>query len=138
MPSGGIVTGIGKVAGRLVAVVANDATVKGGTYYPITVKARLGRYGVCAGKKCSSARSTVRQPSFNTCSCISLKHVLLVSAPVGVPVSAAGRHLSTLRTPLQHSCYPPLMPCLPTSPPARAHLHSLPSDPLPFALSSAP
>ena len=31
-------TGIGRVHGRLVALVANDATVKGGTYYPITVK----------------------------------------------------------------------------------------------------
>ncbi|MGH9308616.1 MAG: carboxyl transferase domain-containing protein [Vicinamibacterales bacterium] len=37
-PSAGIVTGIGRVAGREVAIVANDATVKGGTYYPITVK----------------------------------------------------------------------------------------------------
>ncbi|KAI3424326.1 hypothetical protein D9Q98_009879 [Chlorella vulgaris] len=41
VPSGGIVTGIGSVHGRLVAVVANDATVKGGTYYPITVKKHL-------------------------------------------------------------------------------------------------
>lgn len=38
VPSGGIVTGIGKIHGRLVAIAANDATVKGGTYYPITVK----------------------------------------------------------------------------------------------------
>jgi acetyl-CoA carboxylase carboxyltransferase component len=38
VPSGGIVTGVGRVGGKLVAVVANDATVKGGTYYPITVK----------------------------------------------------------------------------------------------------
>jgi acetyl-CoA carboxylase carboxyltransferase component len=37
-PSAGIVTGIGRVSGREVLVVANDATVKGGTYYPITVK----------------------------------------------------------------------------------------------------
>src|SRR5438067_1407415 len=37
-PSAGIVTGIGAVEGREVMVVANDATVKGGTYYPITVK----------------------------------------------------------------------------------------------------
>jgi acetyl-CoA carboxylase carboxyltransferase component len=37
-PSAGIVTGIGRVAGREVLIVANDATVKGGTYYPITVK----------------------------------------------------------------------------------------------------
>ena len=40
VPAGGLVTGIGRVHGRLVAVVANDATVKGGTYFPITVKAR--------------------------------------------------------------------------------------------------
>ena len=37
-PSAGIVTGIGRVAGREVMIVANDATVKGGTYYPMTVK----------------------------------------------------------------------------------------------------
>jgi 3-methylcrotonyl-CoA carboxylase beta subunit/propionyl-CoA carboxylase len=37
-PAAGIVTGIGRVAGREVVVVANDATVKGGTYYPLTVK----------------------------------------------------------------------------------------------------
>jgi acetyl-CoA carboxylase carboxyltransferase component len=40
-PSAGIVTGIGQVEGKQVAVVANDATVKGGTYYPITVKKHL-------------------------------------------------------------------------------------------------
>src|SRR6059036_1151861 len=37
-PSAGVVTGIGRVSGREVVIVANDATVKGGTYYPITVK----------------------------------------------------------------------------------------------------
>ena len=37
-PGAGIVTGIGRVSGREVLVVANDATVKGGTYYPLTVK----------------------------------------------------------------------------------------------------
>ena len=41
VPSGGVVTGIGVVAGRQVMLVANDATVKGGTYYPITVKKHL-------------------------------------------------------------------------------------------------
>ena len=39
--SAGIVTGIGRVSGREVMVVANDATVKGGTYYPMTVKKHL-------------------------------------------------------------------------------------------------
>ena len=39
--SAGIVTGVGVVHGKEVVVVANDATVKGGTYYPITVKKHL-------------------------------------------------------------------------------------------------
>jgi acetyl-CoA carboxylase carboxyltransferase component len=37
-PGAGLVTGIGRVSGREVLIVANDATVKGGTYFPITVK----------------------------------------------------------------------------------------------------
>jgi 3-methylcrotonyl-CoA carboxylase beta subunit len=41
VPSAGIVTGIGRVSGRECVVVANDATVKGGTYFPITVKKHL-------------------------------------------------------------------------------------------------
>jgi 3-methylcrotonyl-CoA carboxylase beta subunit len=41
VPSGGIVTGIGRICGRDCVIVANDATVKGGTYYPITVKKHL-------------------------------------------------------------------------------------------------
>jgi acetyl-CoA carboxylase carboxyltransferase component len=40
-PGAGIVTGIGVVEGRECVVVANDATVKGGTYYPLTVKKHL-------------------------------------------------------------------------------------------------
>ncbi|WP_010141417.1 carboxyl transferase domain-containing protein [Oceanicola sp. S124] len=40
-PGGGIIAGIGQVAGQQVMVLCNDATVKGGTYYPITVKKHL-------------------------------------------------------------------------------------------------
>jgi 3-methylcrotonyl-CoA carboxylase beta subunit len=40
-PAAGLVTGIGRVSRREVMVVANDATVKGGTYYPLTVKKHL-------------------------------------------------------------------------------------------------
>jgi len=40
-PSAGIITGVGRVSGREVVVVANDATVKGGTYFPMTVKKHL-------------------------------------------------------------------------------------------------
>ena len=41
VPSAGVVTGIGIIAGRPCVIVANDATVKGGTYYPTTVKKHL-------------------------------------------------------------------------------------------------
>src|SRR5579875_1049689 len=40
-PGAGIITGIGGVVGKEVVVIANDATVKGGTYFPITVKKHL-------------------------------------------------------------------------------------------------
>lgn len=41
IPAAGIITGIGRVAGRECVIVCNDATVKGGTYYPLTVKKHL-------------------------------------------------------------------------------------------------
>ncbi len=41
VPSGAIVTGIGRVSGRLCMIMANDATVKGGTYYPITIRKQV-------------------------------------------------------------------------------------------------
>jgi acetyl-CoA carboxylase carboxyltransferase component len=47
-PSAGIVTGIGPVAGRPCVVVANDATVKGGSYFPMTVKKHLRAQEVAA------------------------------------------------------------------------------------------
>src|SRR6202011_2033667 len=41
LPGAGLVTGIGRVSGRECMIVANDPTVKGGTYYPLTVKKHL-------------------------------------------------------------------------------------------------
>jgi len=41
VPGAGIIAGVGRVSGRECVIVANDATVKGGTYYPITVKKHL-------------------------------------------------------------------------------------------------
>jgi 3-methylcrotonyl-CoA carboxylase beta subunit len=41
VPAAGLITGIGRVSGQECVVVANDATVKGGTYYPLTVKKHL-------------------------------------------------------------------------------------------------
>ncbi len=41
IPGAGIITAIGRVSGRMCMIVANDATVKGGTYYPLTVKKHL-------------------------------------------------------------------------------------------------
>ena len=40
-PSAGLIAGVGQIHGQDVMVVANDATVKGGTYYPMTVKKHL-------------------------------------------------------------------------------------------------
>ncbi|KAL9671841.1 hypothetical protein QQ045_009414 [Rhodiola kirilowii] len=48
LPSAGIITGIGTVHGRLCMFVANDPTVKGGTYYPITVKKHLRAQEIAA------------------------------------------------------------------------------------------
>ncbi|QCI94460.1 carboxyl transferase domain-containing protein [Novosphingobium sp. EMRT-2] len=41
VPGAGVITAIGRVSGRQCVIVANDATVKGGTYYPLTVKKHL-------------------------------------------------------------------------------------------------
>ena len=48
VPAAGIVTGIGRIVGRECIVVANDATVKGGTYYPLTVKKHLRAQEIAA------------------------------------------------------------------------------------------
>jgi 3-methylcrotonyl-CoA carboxylase beta subunit len=48
VPASGILTGVGRVSGRECVVVCNDATVKGGTYYPLTVKKHLRAQEVAA------------------------------------------------------------------------------------------
>ncbi|MCW3477120.1 methylcrotonoyl-CoA carboxylase [Rhodovastum sp. RN2-1] len=48
VPAAGIITGIGRVSGRECVIVCNDATVKGGTYYPITVKKHLRAQEIAA------------------------------------------------------------------------------------------
>ena len=48
VPSAGIITGIGRVSGRECVIVANDATVKGGTYFPMTVKKHLRAQTIAA------------------------------------------------------------------------------------------
>src|SRR5580692_706876 len=48
VPSAGIITGVGRVSGRECMIVANDATVKGGTYYPLTVKKHLRAQEIAA------------------------------------------------------------------------------------------
>jgi 3-methylcrotonyl-CoA carboxylase beta subunit len=51
VPSASIITGIGRIEGRECVIVANDATVKGGTYYPITVKKHLRAQEVARANK---------------------------------------------------------------------------------------
>src|SRR5438067_7872387 len=48
VPCAGILTGIGRIAGRECVLVVNDATVKGGTYFPITVKKHLRAQEIAA------------------------------------------------------------------------------------------
>ncbi len=48
VPAAGIITGIGSIAGRECMIVINDATVKGGTYYPLTVKKHLRAQEIAA------------------------------------------------------------------------------------------
>jgi len=48
VPAAGIITGIGRVAGRECVIICNDATVKGGTYYPLTVKKHLRAQEIAA------------------------------------------------------------------------------------------
>jgi 3-methylcrotonyl-CoA carboxylase beta subunit len=48
VPAAGIITGIGRVSGQECVVVANDATVKGGSYYPLTVKKHLRAQAIAA------------------------------------------------------------------------------------------
>ncbi|MBU4433266.1 MAG: methylcrotonoyl-CoA carboxylase, partial [Alphaproteobacteria bacterium] len=47
-PGAGVITGIGRVSGREVMIVANDATVKGGAYFPMTVKKHLRAQEIAA------------------------------------------------------------------------------------------
>uniref|UniRef100_UPI0035656ACC carboxyl transferase domain-containing protein n=2 Tax=Litorivivens sp. TaxID=2020868 RepID=UPI0035656ACC len=48
VPAAGIITGVGRVAGQECMIVANDATVKGGSYYPLTVKKHLRAQSIAA------------------------------------------------------------------------------------------
>jgi 3-methylcrotonyl-CoA carboxylase beta subunit len=51
VPGAGLVTGVGRIMGRECVIVANDATVKGGTYYPLTVKKHLRAQEVAADNR---------------------------------------------------------------------------------------
>ena len=50
-PAAGLVTGIGRIAGREAMLLANDATVKGGTYFPVTVKKHLRAQRIAADNR---------------------------------------------------------------------------------------
>jgi hypothetical protein len=82
-PAAGIVTGIGRVSGREVVIVANDATVKGGTYFPITVKAR--------SRSKSPDRIACRASTGGLWRCVSS------GAGRGVPGSRSFRRISSTR-----------------------------------------
>jgi 3-methylcrotonyl-CoA carboxylase beta subunit len=51
VPAAGIITGVGVIKSHYCIIIANDATVKGGTYYPLTVKKTLEGSGDCLRKQ---------------------------------------------------------------------------------------
>ena len=65
VPSAGVIAGIGRVSGRECLVVANDATVKGGTYYPITVKKHLRAREIAAQNQLPCSTSSI--PAVRSC-----------------------------------------------------------------------
>ena len=65
VPAAGIITGIGRVTGRECVIVANDATVKGGTYYPLTVKKHLRAQEIARQIACPASISSI--PAAPTC-----------------------------------------------------------------------
>jgi hypothetical protein len=86
VPAGGIVTGIGTVNGVQCMIVANDATVKGGTYYPVTVKKHLRAQTIAQENRlpCIYGRSKPSEPSRRLSGCQPLwSHLLQPSAHVG-------------------------------------------------------
>lgn len=66
-PAAGMVCGIGRVMGIEVVVVANDATVKGGTYFPMAVKKHLRAQEVARENRCPA--STWSTPAAPSCRC---------------------------------------------------------------------
>ena len=64
-PGAGIITGIGRVSGTECVIVANDATVKGGTYYPLTVKKHLRAQEIAS--RTGSRASTSSTPAARSC-----------------------------------------------------------------------
>ena len=68
-PTAGIITGIGRIHGRQVVIVANDATVKAGTYFPLTVKKHLRAQEIALENRlpCIYRRRIRASPSRNLC-----------------------------------------------------------------------
>jgi hypothetical protein len=66
-PAAGIITGIGTIHGRETVIVANDATVKGGTYFPLTVKKHLRAQRSRSRTTCRA--STWSIPAARSCRC---------------------------------------------------------------------
>ena len=59
VPSAGLIAGIGRVSGIECLIIANDATVKGGTYYPITVKNTFRAQEIAAQTACRVSRWSI-------------------------------------------------------------------------------
>ena len=87
-PSAGIVTGIGRVEGQEVAIVANDATVKGGTYYPLTVKKHLRLQEIVAGLDLHSGWLVLRRDAAHRIADAGIDHLQSIVGPFLIGATA--------------------------------------------------
>ena len=92
-PAAGIITGIGRVSGRECMIVANDATVKGGTYFPMTVKKHLRAQEIALQNRLPCiylVDSRRRQPAATRTRCSPTAIISAASSTTRRNMSAAG------------------------------------------------
>lgn len=91
IPGAGIITGIGRISGRECVVVVNDATVKGGSYYPLTVKKHL------------RAQEIARENGL-PCVYIGMSFLMLIKSSCSLPNDVEQWNPEVLLSPIKRTC----------------------------------
>ncbi|KAL8967079.1 MAG: hypothetical protein Q9197_005629 [Variospora fuerteventurae] len=81
VPAGGIVTGVGTVEGVQCMIVANDSTVKGGTYYPITVKKHLRAQAIAQENRTDPSPPCLHAATATNVSSLAIPQISLILGP---------------------------------------------------------